>query len=41
MPRAYEGTKSNLFAQIWNPYEVTSDWFAQIKDVSFVHVYKD
>ena len=40
MPRTREENKSILLAQIWDPYEVTTDEFAQIKDVLFAHVYK-
>ena len=32
--------KSNLFTQIFNPYEATLSKFAQIKDGLFAHVYK-
>ena len=40
MPRTHGANKSILFAQILDPYEVTLDEFAQIKDVLFAHVYK-
>ena len=30
----------NVFAQIYNPYEVTPIEFAQINDILFAHVYK-
>ena len=40
MPRTHEANKSILFAQIRDPYEVTPDEFAQIKDALFAHVYK-
>ena len=32
MPRTHGANKSNLFAQIIDPYEATRDEFAQIKD---------
>ena len=40
MLRTHGANKSILFAQILDPYEVTLDEFAQIKDVLFAHVYK-
>ena len=40
MSRTHKANKSILFAQIWDPYEVTPDEFAQIKDVLFAHVHK-
>ena len=40
MPRTHGANKSILFAQIFNPYGVTQDKFAQIKDILFAHVYK-
>ena len=38
MPRG--ANTSIIFAQIFDPYEVTLREFAQIKDDSFAHVYK-
>ena len=40
MPRTHGANKPILFAQILDPYEVTPEEFAQIKDVLFAHVYK-
>ena len=40
MSRTHGANKSNLFAQIFNPYEVTQSEFAQINDDLFAHVYK-
>ena len=40
MPRTHGANKSNSFAQIFNPVEVTLSEFAQIKDGLFAHVYK-
>ena len=40
MPRTHGANKSILFAQILDPYEVTLDEFAQIKDDLFSHVYE-
>ena len=40
MPRTHGANKSNLFAQILNPYEVTLSEFAQINDGLFAHVYE-
>ena len=40
MPRTHGANRSILFAQILDPYEVTRDEFAQIKDVLFAHVCK-
>ena len=40
MPRTHEANKSNLFAQIFNPYEGTLFEFAQINDGLLAHVYK-
>ena len=40
MPRTHESQKSNLFAQIFNPYEVTLSKFAQINDGLFALVSK-
>ena len=40
MPRTHGANKSILFAQIVDPYEVTLDEFAQIKDALFAHAYK-
>ena len=40
MPRTHGTNKSNLFAQIFNPYEVTVTEFAQVNDGLFAHVYK-
>ena len=40
MLRTHEANKSILFAQIWDPYELPPDKFAQLKDALFVHVYK-
>ena len=39
MPCTHGANKSNLFAQIFNPYEVTLSDFAQINDGLFAHVY--
>ena len=35
MPRTHGANKSILFAQILDPYEVTMDEFAEIKDALF------
>ena len=40
MPRTHGANKSILFAQILDPYEVTQEEFAQIKDGLFAHEYK-
>ena len=45
MPRTHganthRANKSNLFAQIFNPYEVTLSKSAQMNDGLFAHVYK-
>ena len=40
MPRLHGAKKSNLFAQILDPYEVTLSEFAQIKRVLFAHLYE-
>ena len=37
-PRLHEQIKPPLLAQIINPYEVTTDKFAQINHVLFAHV---
>ena len=39
MPRTLGAKKSNLFAQIFNQYEVNLSEFAQINDGLFDHVY--
>ena len=40
MPRTHGANKSILFAQSIDPFEVTLDEFAQIKNALFAHVYK-
>ena len=40
MPRIHGANKSITFSQILDPYDVTLDQFAEIKDVLFAHVYK-
>ena len=40
MPRTHGANKSSLFAQIFNPYEVTLSKFAQKIEGLFAHVYK-
>ena len=37
--RTHGANNSILFAQILDPYKVTPDDFAQIKDILFAHVY--
>ena len=40
MPRTHGANKSIVLVQIVDPYEVTQDEFAHIKDVLYAHVYK-